>query len=61
MVAATIGMMPMNRMPFILTGVIGVVSVALSVAFSPAKVKETDDQLRKAAGKPLDEALAGRR
>lgn len=61
MVAATIGMMPMNRMPFILTGVIGLVSVALSVAFSPAKVKETDDQLRKAAGKPLDEVLAGRR
>ena len=61
MVAATIGMMPMNRMPFILVGVIGAVSVVLAMAFSPAKVKEADDQLRKAAGKPLDDVLVGRK
>ncbi len=61
MVAATIGMMPMNRMPFILVGIIGVVSVVLALAFSPAKVKEADDQLRKAAGKPLDDVLVGRK
>lgn len=61
MVAATIGMMPMNRMPFILVGIIGVISVVLALAFSPAKVKETDDQLRKAAGKPLDDVLVGRK
>ena len=61
MVAATIGMMPMNRMPFILVGVIGAVSVVLAMLFNPAKVKETDDRYRKAAGKPLDNVLAGRR
>ena len=61
MVAATIGMLPMNRMPFILTGILGVISVVLALAFNPAKVKEADDQYRKAAGKPLDNALAGRK
>ncbi len=46
---------------FIFVGICGVISVILALLFKPAKVKALDDKYRAAAGKPLDEALAGRK
>lgn len=46
---------------FIFLLIAGIVGVILMVAFSAAHVKEIDDKYRKAAGKPLDNALAGRK
>lgn len=46
---------------FIFLAVIGVIGTVLMFLFSAKHVKETDDKYRKAAGKPLDNALAGRR
>jgi OFA family oxalate/formate antiporter-like MFS transporter len=43
------------------TAVVGVISLVLIILFSPVHVKETDDKYRQAAGKPLDEALVGRK
>lgn len=60
-IAATISVLPMNRLPFIVTAVIGVISVLLTLAFKPSKVKEADDAYRKAAGKPMDDVLVGRK
>lgn len=49
------------RMVFIATAIGGVVSLILILLFKPSRVKELDDKYRKTAGKPLDDALAGRR
>lgn len=48
-------------LPFWVTAVIAAISIVLVIMFQPAKVKEADDAYRKAAGKPLDDALVGRR
>jgi len=47
--------------PFIFVAVSGVVSLILLVLFKPERVKAYDDKYRKAAGKPLDNVLAGRK
>ena len=49
------------RLPFIITTGLAVVSIILIMCFSPKKVKEIDDKYRLAAGKPLDDALVGRK
>ena len=46
---------------FLVTGIIGVICIVLAALFSPAHIKETDDKYRAAAGKPLDDALVGRK
>ena len=46
---------------FIFLLVAGVVSIILLMLFKPTRVKTYDDQYRKAAGKPLDDALVGRK
>ena len=65
MVAMTIGIGMGKGMgvtlPFWITAVIAVISLILILCFKPAKVKETDDKYRAKAGKPLDDALAGRK
>ena len=64
MVAMTIGIGFANGMgvtlPFWITAAIAVISLIMILAFKPANVKATDDKYRAAAGKPLDDALAGR-
>ena len=45
----------------ILFAYIAVISLILVVCFKPAKVKAADDKYRAAAGKPLDDALVGRK
>lgn len=52
---------PDPSVAFIFTGICGVISVILILLFKPANVKALDDKYRAAAGKPLDEALAGRK
>ncbi len=47
--------------PFIFVAIAGVVSVILILLFKPSNVKKTDDKYRAAAGKPLDDALVGRK
>ncbi len=46
---------------FILVGVCGVVALVCMLLFSPKHIKKTDDAYRAAAGKPLDDALVGRK
>ncbi|HIZ07980.1 MAG TPA: MFS transporter, partial [Candidatus Eubacterium avistercoris] len=46
---------------FIVTAVTGVIAIILMLLFSPKHVKAKDDQYRQAAGKPLDDALVGRK
>lgn len=46
---------------FGVSAVIGVVSLVLILLFNPAHVKATDDGYRAKAGKPLDDALVGRK
>jgi len=46
---------------FLVTGIIGVISLILCGLFSKGHVKEVDDKYRAAAGKPLDDALVGRK
>ena len=46
---------------FTLTLVLGVISVILLCLVSPAHIKAKDDRYREAAGKPLDDALVGRK
>ena len=41
--------------------IIAVISLVLILFFKPSKVKEADDKYRAAAGKPLDDALVGRK
>jgi MFS family permease len=47
--------------PFIFVGICGVISVILVLLFKPANVRTLDNKYRAVAGKPLDEALAGRK
>lgn len=49
------------RAIFLATGIAGVVCIILAALFKPSHVKETDDKYRLAAGKPLDDALVGRK
>ncbi len=61
MVAMSIGMSGGKvTVPFWITAVIAVISIVLISLFQPSKVKAADDKYRKAAGKPLDDALVGR-
>ena len=46
---------------FVVTAIAGVVCMVLLMLFKPSHVKEVDDKYRKAAGKPLDDALVGRK
>ena len=46
---------------FLVIGIAGIVATALMFLFKPAHVKEVDDIYRKAAGKPLDDVLVGRK
>lgn len=46
---------------FLVIGIVGIIALILAVAFRPSHVKEVDDRYRKAAGKPLDSALEGRK
>ena len=50
-----------TALPFIVTIVIAVISLVLVLCFKPANVKAVDDKYRAAAGKPLDDALVGRK
>ncbi len=52
---------PNPTAPFVFVGISGVVSAILALLFNPAKVKALDDKYRSTAGKPLDEALTGRK
>lgn len=59
-VAMIFGMMGYRALfGFILVS--GIISLILSLLFSPKHVKEVDDKYRAAAGKPLDDALVGRK
>lgn len=46
---------------FLATAIIAVICIVLASLFSAKHVKETDDKYRAAAGKPLDDALVGRK
>jgi len=46
---------------FTMTLILGVISVVLLLLVRPSHIKEKDDEFRKAAGKPLDDALVGRK
>ena len=46
---------------FVVTAIVGVVSLILLLCFKASHVKEVDDKYRAAAGKPLDDALVGRK
>lgn len=46
---------------FLATAIVAVVCIVLAALFSAKHVKETDDKYRAAAGKPLDDALVGRK
>ena len=65
MVAMTIGIGAAQGMgvtlPFWITAGIAVVTLIMILLFKPARVKEIDDKYRTAAGKPLDDALVGRK
>ena len=47
--------------PFWVVAVIAVISLVLILCFKPANVKAVDDKYRAMAGKPLDDALVGRK
>lgn len=49
------------RMSFGAVLVLAVIGVVLMLLFSPKHLKEVDDKYRLAAGKPLDDALVGRK
>ena len=53
--------MPDVKAPFMFVLIAGVISFILTALFRPAKVKAIDDKYREAAGKPLDDALVGRK
>lgn len=46
---------------FAFLAIAGVVSLVMLALFKPARVKKYDDKYRTAAGKPLDDALVGRK
>lgn len=59
-VAMIFGMMGYRALfTFILIS--GIISLVLALLFNPKHVKEVDDKYRAAAGKPLDDALVGRK
>ena len=60
MFAMTIAMISVKA-PFIITAVIAVISLVCILCFKPENVKKVDDKYRAAAGKPLDDALVGRK
>lgn len=60
MVAMTLNAVGIH-MPFIITAVLAAICFVLILCFKPARVKSTDDKYRTAAGKPLDDALVGRK
>ena len=60
MFAMTIAMISVKA-PFIITSVIAVISLVCILCFKPANVKACDDKYRAKAGKPLDDALVGRK
>ena len=49
-----------NRI-FTMSLILGIISIILLILASPAHIKAKDDEYRKAAGKPLDDALVGRK
>ena len=49
------------KAPFAITAVVAVICLVMILCFKPAKVKAADDKYRAAAGKPLDDALVGRK
>lgn len=53
--------MPDTGPCFIFLAIAGVVSLIMLLLFKPARVKKYDDKYRAAAGKPLDDALVGRK
>ena len=53
--------MPDTGPCFIFLLIAGVVSLIMLLLFKPARVKKFDDKYRAAAGKPLDDALVGRK
>lgn len=61
MVIAIIMIAKGYNMIFTTIAVIGVLSIILVLLFSSKHVKEKDDKYRTAAGKPLDDALVGRK
>ena len=46
---------------FTMTLILGVISIILLLLVKPSHIKEKDDKFRQAAGKPLDDALVGRK
>ena len=46
---------------FTMSLILGIISIILLFLVSPAHIKAKDDEYRKAAGKPLDDALVGRK
>lgn len=46
---------------FLLITIAGIIGVVLMLLFSPKHIKAVDDKYREAAGKPLDDALVGRK
>ena len=46
---------------FLTAGIAGIVSLVLILLFNPARIKAKDDILRENAGKPLDDALVGKK
>ena len=59
--AAVNGGMPDAGPAYIFVGIIGAISVILLAIFKPGRIKSYDDKYRTAAGKPLDDALVGRK
>lgn len=49
------------NMIFVVTAVLGALSIVMACCFSGKHVKEKDDKYRASAGKPLDDALVGRK
>lgn len=46
---------------FTACAIAGAIGLVLAILFKPARVKKYDDKYRQAAGKPLDDALVGRK
>lgn len=46
---------------FLLVGVCGIVALVVMLLYKPEHIRELDDKYRTAAGKPLDDALVGRK
>lgn len=60
-VAALIGSLLGTSAVFIACGASGVIGLIFILMFKPGRVKLIDDKYRQAAGKPLDDALVGRK